>query len=91
MARCVTVKLLHLTTKKDLFKVSLSGLPNVAVMEGGLETPIDFRQQLLNSAGHCNFPAGSAMFGLLCNSAHLLAPFAEAFYLAVRYFVPVSL
>ena len=77
MSGCMTAKVLHLTIKKDLFKVFLSGLPNVAVMEGEFKTPIDFTQQLLNSLDHYNFLEGSVMFSLLCNSAQL-ASFTDA-------------
>lgn len=77
MSGYMTVKFLHLTVKKNLFNVFLSGLPNVAVI-GEFKAPIDFMQQLLNSLDHYNFPEWSVMFSLLCNSAHL-ASFTEAF------------
>lgn len=52
MSGYMTVKFLHLTIRKNLFKVFLSGLPNVAVIEGEFKAPIDFMQQLLNSLDH---------------------------------------
>lgn len=78
MSLYVTVKFMHLTIKKDLFKDFLSGTAQCYCDGRRVQNSIDFMQQLLNSPDHYNYPGGSVMLGLLCNSSYL-ASSTEAF------------
>lgn len=60
----LTVKFMHLTIKKDLFKDFLSGTAQCYSDGRRLQNFIDFMQQLLNSLDHYNYPGGPVMLGL---------------------------